>query len=190
MGKTDKTIITTPVYTITLPEYTVDTEPDYAVIGQKLDRLLETHFADSRVAIRGISLTDHPNLAREELVATILRAGTDRYDPARQGVLYEFYRPYAIDLFALPCIVTDHLQSSHCDGPSVMADIIGDFYTGPPVDRGGPPLRLDLLMVYDQDQLEPVFVDYGGETDADPCDFRFRFPDNKPGALLGIITIL
>lgn len=183
-------VSTVPLYTIALPEYTVDLEPDYLSIGKKLDRLIETHFPNSRIAIRGISLTDHPSLSVGEFMAIVLRTGTDKYDPSRQGVLHEFYAPYEIDLFALPCTVADRLESSHCEEESVMGEVIGDFYTGPPVDRGGPPLRLDLLVVYDRNQLEPVFVDYGGEPETDPCDFRFRYPDKKPDALLGIVQIL
>jgi hypothetical protein len=181
-----------PVYTISLPEYTIEQEPDYLAVGSKIDHLIETHFLGKKIAIRGISLADHPGWSLDALVATILTLGTDKYDPQRKGVLHEFYQPFAIDMHAVPGMVSvsKGLESPHCQGPSVMAEFVGDFYTGPAVDRGGPPLRIDILMIYDHHQLEPVFVPYEGEPDAEPCEFRFKHPDQKQKALLGIIKIL
>ena len=49
-----------PIYTISLPEYTAEEEPDYPAVGRKLDQVIETHFPDKKMAIRGISLVDHP----------------------------------------------------------------------------------------------------------------------------------
>ena len=69
-----------------------------------------------------------------------------------------------------------------------MTDVISDFYYGPPVDRGGSPLRIDVLMVYDRRQLEPVKVDYGHPSDGEPCEFRFL--GDKRVALLGVVKIL
>jgi hypothetical protein len=91
-----------PVYTISLPEYTVEREPDRLPIGQKLDRLIETHFAGKRIAIRGIGLVDHPGWSLDDLVASIRKLGTDRYDPDRQAVHGDFGTGVPIDLHADP----------------------------------------------------------------------------------------
>src|ERR1051326_346508 len=91
-----------PIYTISLPEYTVEREPDGLSIGQKLDRLIETHFAGNRVAIRGIGLVDHPGWSLDDLVATIQKLGTDRYDPDREAVHGDFGTGVPIDLHAGP----------------------------------------------------------------------------------------
>jgi hypothetical protein len=81
-----------PVYTISLPEYTVEQEPDYRAVGSKLDRAIQTHFPGKWMAIRGIGLIDHPDKSLEDLVATIVELGTDQYDPQREGVHAEMYK--------------------------------------------------------------------------------------------------
>lgn len=180
-----------PVYAISLPEYTVAQQPDCQAIGSKLDRVVETNFPGRRIALRSISLIDHPGQSLEDLVSIIVTLGTDRYDPHRKGPFHDFDQTYRIDLHALPCTVTEQgqLLSSHCIG-SVMADGIDDFYSGPPVDRDGVPLRIDILMVYDWEQLEPIPIVYDDAPEAEPCAFRFKEPHQKANALLGVIKIL
>jgi hypothetical protein len=172
-----------PVYTISLPEYTVDHEPDYGVVGGKLDKVIETHFHGKRIAIRGISLVDHPGRTLDDLVGIILALGTDRYDPDREGVLYPD-PPFTIDLHAAP---PSHYGGADIvsEGLRVMHGVLSDFYTGPPADRGGP-LRLDILMIYDLDQLEEV--PYEGWEQS--CMYVFQHPDRRKEALLGVIKIL
>jgi hypothetical protein len=78
-------------------------------VGRKLDRLIESHFR-GRLAIRGIGLVDHPDITLDDLAATILRLGTDRYDPNRAGLYYA--REGTDDFCAAPCEVTgDGLKS-------------------------------------------------------------------------------
>lgn len=179
-----------PVYTIELPEYSVATAPDAEGLGTPLDAFIAERFSGA-IALRELSLADHPELTRTELIEIIQRVGTDRYDPERRGVLHDFYEPYGVELHALPCTITPNkkLISTHCEG-SVIADCIVDFYEGPPVDRNGPPLRIDLILVYDRSVLEPVPVIYDSGPAEDPCEFRFRFPGRKVEALLGIVSLL
>ena len=77
-----------------------------------------------------------------------------------------------------------------------MGEVVSDFYGGTRLERGFP-LRLDLLMVYDLDHLEMAAEprDRGLTEDdlgalQDCCLFRFRYPDRKSEALLGIVKIL
>src|SRR5579871_1880790 len=185
---------TIPVYTISLPEYTVDKEPDYQAIGSKLDHLLHTHFPNRWLALRAIGLRDHPGRSLEELVSIILTTGTDRYDPNRLGVHADYYRNFTIDLHASPCFFTEQAPI----GDSGMADAISHFYGGTMADRGYP-IRLDLLMLYDLDQLAPVAIKWTPEgpqpSDVPPpptesFEFTFRYPDRKQQALVGIVKIL
>ena len=114
-----------PVHTISLPEYRVEHKPNYQVVGRKLDAIVQKHFAAKNIAIRAISLADHPALSRHELVSLITELGTDKYDPQRKGVLHDFYAPFQIDLHALPCTVLENaLVSSHCKGSSVMGECV------------------------------------------------------------------
>jgi hypothetical protein len=101
-----------PVYTIALPEYTIEQEPDWLPIGRKLDQLIESHFPGKRIAIRGIGLVDHPGWSLDDLVSRILKLGTDRYDPQREAVHGDFGTGVPIDLHAGPCVVSQGLRSS------------------------------------------------------------------------------
>lgn len=177
-----------PRHTIALPEYTVDAEPDHKAIGRKLDAFVAAALAPGRYAIRAISLQDHPGWTIDRLIATITELGTDRYDPARVPVLHDYYGPHGVELHAIPCTVTqDGLTSTHADTGSVMGDFVSDFFHGPPIDRGGVPLRLDLLICYDLEQLIGIRTD---ELDSqESTAFRFKHPDDKPAALRAFVTI-
>src|SRR5436305_4661581 len=149
-----------PRYALALPEYTFAPEPDFAAIGRRIDALLAAHFPGRWIAIRGVSLIDHPERTVDDLVATILELGTDRYDPNRAGVHDDFYRGFTIDLFAVACLVSDGLDCPHyrgdrCSTGSVAGELLSDCYGGAKIDRGYA-LRIDVLMVYDLNQLAPA----------------------------------
>lgn len=172
-----------PVYEIALPEYTVDSQPDYKDIGAKLDQKIVAHFAGQRIILRGITVADHPGKTLDELVDIIRKLGHDRYDPQREGVHYP--KNLGVDMHAAHWGTDYHSQIVQ-EGIPVMWEAVGDFYEGPPSDRNGPPIRLDLLMIYDPEQLEYVpFLDWENS-----CMYRFKYPDNKRPALLGMIKIL
>lgn len=189
------------IYSVSIPEYTAEEKPDYSAVGRKLDQVIETHFPDRRTAIRGVSLIDHPGWSLEALVATILELGTDRYDPEREGVHYPAWAS-VLDFFACPFIVVSgklqspHYQGDRCPSGSALGEVVADFYQGTLSERGFHQ-RLDLLLIYDFDHLEipgmphdlePIEGSPGGLPDC--CIFRFRDPDRKPDALLGLVKIL
>jgi hypothetical protein len=173
-----------PVYTISLPEYKIEPQTDWLAVGRKLDKLIEAHFPGRRLAIRGIGLVDHPGRSLEELVSTILHLGTDKYDPHREGLYYA--RDAVSDIHAGPCIVTEAgLQAQKHLESSVMAKVLRLFYVGALADRGYS-IRLDILTLYDLNQLEPVQDGLPEES----YEFAFKHPDRKREALLGVIKIL
>src|SRR5205085_11197029 len=92
-----------PVYEISLPGYTVEQEPDFLAIGARRDPLIEAHFPDKWIAIRGIGLVDHPGWSLDDLAATIRELGTDKYDPQRKGVHDDFFQ-FSGDVWAGPCL--------------------------------------------------------------------------------------
>ncbi len=175
-----------PVYTLPLPAYTLDARPDYAALGPQIDRFIERHFAGTRVALRGIYLADHPDLSRAELVATILNLGTDRYDPSRRGIHHDWEAQRGVELHAVACEVTDKLRglvdADYLAAPSVFGEFIMDFYESARAERGYP-LRLDILLAYDLDQLV-------ARPEGASMSFAFKNPDRKRDALLGIVNIL
>lgn len=133
-------------------------------------------------------MVNHPNQSLDELAALILKHGTDRYDPQRQGIHHDYYAPYKIDLHAVPCSVTDRLrgldEDDYAAAASVMAEFVEDMYASALSERGYP-LRIDILTIYDLDQLEPVAID----GDIHSLAFRFKQPDQKQAALAGLIKI-
>ncbi len=174
------------IINLPLPEYTIETQPNYQTIGKKIDDTLEKNFFGKQIAIRALSLTDHPQLTMDEFVDIIVKTGTDKYDPSRKGVGNEDFEPYNVDLQAGFGTVGKDLAGEG-------ADIIQKFYENALLDRGYR-LRIDLLVVYDLNQLtkaEKVDLSKPGvHPRLEPYLFRFKDPEHRPEALLGIIKLL
>lgn len=174
------------IISLPLPEYTIDSQPDYQALGAKIDKALEESFQGKDVALRALSLTDHPQLTLDKFTDIIVKTGTDKYDPNRKGVDHEKFEPYRPDFQAGFCTVG---KNHYGEG----ADFIKKFYENVLLDRGYR-LRIDLLVIYDLHQL--VQANKLDESQPsvhprlEPYLFRFKDPKNKPEALLGIIKIL
>ncbi len=78
-----------------------------------------------------------------------------------------------------------------------MGEVVDLFYGGTLADRGYA-IRLDIIMIYDLNQLEPCPIQWtSGRANRGPapppeenCAFNFKHPERKPEALLAIIKIL
>lgn len=171
------------IISISIPEYTIDTQPDYRAIGDKLDKVLEENFNDKEVAIRALSTMDHSQFTLDELARVIVDKGTDKYDPNRKGV--EGFEDYDVDFQAGFGTVGKDLKGEG-------ADIIQKFYENTLLDRGYR-LRIDLLLIYNLNQLtkaEKHTEKEGVHSRLEPYLFKFKNPENKPQALIGIVKIL
>jgi hypothetical protein len=73
---------------------------------------------------------------------------------------------------------------------SVSAEAVSDFYVGPPVDRGGVPLRMDLITIYDLAQLVGIPIPFHGDEKPPYSACRFRHPDRRTEAVVGLIKVL
>lgn len=186
---------------ISLPSYSVAAPPDCESVGRALDAVVCATFGvggGRAVGLRCVSLLDHPGHTLDSLAEVILTTGTDRYDPSRTGPLHSAYAPYGVELHVVPCTVSPtSLTSPMSDGgtfygmtTSVMAETVSDFYIGPPVDRGGLPLRIDLITAYDLSQLEGIQIPFHGEENPPFSASRFRHPDRRAEAVLGVIKVL
>jgi hypothetical protein len=169
-----------PVYTVDLPEYHVNDEPDHQVLGEVVDTELKQHFIGRTIVARGISSSKHQNKTTDELVEIIQREGTDRYDLARTGDRYENIQGKHIDLFGFRRKITSRTQ--------LFKDIIYGFYHGA-IAIHGKPTRIDILIIYDASKLKAVVHQYEGRPDKKRDGFIFKDPMNKADALLGIIKI-
>ncbi len=174
------------IISLPLPEYNIETQPDYKSIGAKIDAVLGENFKGSDVALRALSLTDHPQLTIDQFVDIIVKTGTDKYDPQRKGVEHEAFDPYKPDFQAGFCTIGKNHSGEG-------ADFIQKFYENVLFDRGYR-LRLDLILVYNLHQLVQADKVDKEKPDVDsrlvPYLFRFKDPENKPDALLGVIKLL
>lgn len=171
-----------------LPEYTLESKPDYNAIGPQIDRFIVERFAGHRIALRGVFLDDHPQLSRAELAAIILELGTDRYDPDRPGMHHEWYASVGVELHVVTFKVTDRLEAledeNYQAAPSPMGEFIMDFFESALTEPGrGYSMRIDLLLVFDLDRLVALPPE-------EPRGYAFKDPDRKPEALLGLIHVL
>ncbi len=171
-----------PVHELALPEYTVASRPDYRAIGRKIDDKLCELYLGRAIVLRGITIDDHPGKSLDDLVEIVCDLGHDLYSPDREGVHYP--TDFKIDMHAVLFGEVDGIVRQETE---YSWDMVASFYEGPPSDRNGPPIRLDLMMVFDPDQLEYVQVPW---TEDYSCMYRFRFPQRKREALLGVIRLL
>lgn len=170
-----------PVITLHVPQYRIDIEPDYKVIGEIVDDELRKHFTGRTIVARGIGSSEHPGRTIDELVEIIKHDGTDRYDPSRTGDRYENTQGKHIDLFGFRRKVSLRMQ--------LFKDVVYGFYHSA-LGIHGKAVRIDILIVYDATKLKAILHQYPGRTDKKRDGFVFRDSTNKQDALLGIIKIL
>jgi hypothetical protein len=175
------------IITISIAEYTLQTQPDYQAVGAKIDKALEENF-EGKLLVRALSIIDHPQYTLDELADIILRTGTDKYDPNRKGVAHEEFEPYKPDIQAGVIEIKDGKLISE-----PFADDIKRFYENTLIDRGYR-LRIDLLVLYDPAQLTRAEkVDNSKPSLAPHLEeylWKFKDPDYKPKSVAGIIKIL
>ncbi len=174
------------VLTISIPEYTLDTQPDYSAVGAKIDNALSENF-EGNYLLRALSIIDHPQYTLDELADIILKTGTDKYDPNRKGVAHEEFEPYKPDIQAGMIKVKDGKLTSE-----PFAEDVRRFYENTLIDRGYR-LRIDLLVLYDPNQLiKAEKVDSDKPSVAPHLEeylWKFKTPEQKQRAIAGIVKI-
>jgi hypothetical protein len=175
------------IVTISLPEYTIESQPDYKVVGSKIDKALEENF-EGTFLLRALSIIDHPKYNLDQFADIILATGTDKYDPKRKGVSHEEFAPYHPDLQA--GIVT--IANGKLTGESFSEDI-RRFYENAIIDRGYR-LRIDLLVLYDPTQMVKAEKIDNAKPSVSPhleeYLWRFKNQEQKREALIGMVKIL
>ena len=168
-----------PVYSIFALGYQVKTEPDYKKIGGVLDSVFKKHFLGQKVVIRCISSTEHKGKSVSDLIGIIKKLGTDRYDSNQKGDRYENIHNKTIDFFGLEFKVGKNSR--------IMEKFLKPFYEWPK-ELGRDSIRLDVVLVYDREQLKMALHTYDGKR-VKRDGFVFKNPDNKKASLKGIIRI-
>ncbi len=181
------------IITVSLPEYTLDSEPDYAALGPRVDAAIARHLPDGEYVYRALGQDDHPQFSLDELVALILRLGTDRYDPARRGVAHEEFAPYDYDLQAGSFTLrAGRLRDPDADS-SLFGDTMRNFYVKTLYDRGYR-VRVDLLTIYHADHLErapkrdPEAP--GVAPHLESYLYRFKDRSRRAAALAAVVKVL
>ncbi len=166
---------------ITIPEYSVETEPDHKAIGKPVDDLLKQNFMGEKVLIRGLGSMEHPDKSIDEVVEIIKTTGTDRYDPKRIGDRYTNVGDKYFDLCALRRTISPRSE--------IFWQLSWSFYNSPLRERGYP-VKVDIVTIYDAKQLKAVTYSPARHRGRIMRDgFVFRKPDDKAAAILGIIKI-
>jgi hypothetical protein len=166
---------------ITVPSYKPGRAPDHSVVGEKLDTLLKRYFMGKKVVIRCIGSQDHPNLSLDELTDVVTKTGTDKYDPDRMGVGYEEFvrKGVQVDFYGEDTTITKDSK--------IMGQALWEMHHSAIGDRGHG-VHVDLVLVYDYEQLDMVMNLYSHHPTSD--GFVFKNPHDKSAALLGVIKIL
>lgn len=175
------------IITVSIPEYTIDAQPDYATVGAKLDKVVADNF-EGTFLVRELSITDHLQYDLDELADIILKTGTDKYDPSRKGVAHEEFEPYKPDLQAGEVTIKDGQLVSE-----FFSEDIRRFYENALLDRGYR-LRIDLVVLYDPKQMvQAEKVDHtkpSTEPHLEQYLWRFKDQDQKLMAVVGVVKIL
>ena len=182
------------IVSISVPEYKIDSKPDYLKIGVKVDKVIQENFDDGVYIVRAIGKEDHPELTLDQLVEKILETGTDKYDPNRKSVCHDQFSVYDYDIQAGTFeIKNTKLVNYPGELPGLFAETIYNFYEHTPFDRGYA-VRIDLLLIYDLGQLELAkkvkFRDTNIKLGLEDYLYKFKDRDNKKAALLGIVKVL
>src|SRR3989339_1710772 len=97
-----------------------------------------------------------------------------------KGDRYENVENKPIDIFALDFKITEKKK--------YLEHFIEPFYFWP-IKFGNNPIKLDIIILYDRTKLQKVVHRYEGRKDIKRDGFVFKKPNNKVGALMGIIKI-
>ncbi len=180
---------------MSLPEYNIESKPDYAKLGNIVDNVIAQNLDDGEYILRAISSYDHDGLSLDNLVSKITELGTDHYDPNRKQVCQAEFADYDFDIHAGRLKIENGKVIVPKDNivDSEFGDIIYHFYEHTLLDRGYP-LRIDVLMIYDSKLVVPATRVRTDLPDVNPnlsnCLYRFVNPDKKRDALIAVVKIL
>ena len=183
------------VIKVHLPEYDINQKSDYFKLGKKVDKVIEKSFLDGKYILRALSSDDHPNLSLDKLADIILKIGTDKYDLNKKGVSHDEFSGYDYDIQAGTIEIKNRkvIIPKDYKYPTEFGDIIWHFYEHTPLDRGYA-VRIDLLLIYDQKQLKKAkkfkSKALSVRKGLNNYLYKFKHPEKKKDALLGIIKIL
>lgn len=184
----------TKIIKVSVPEYNLESHPDYVSVGKKVDAEIVKNFSDGKYVYRAIGLDDHPELALDEFVEIVKESGTDKYDPERKEVCFDEFCMYDHDMQAGCFEIKDgEIIEEGLEYPTMFGDTVKKFHENVLLDRGHR-VRIDVLLMYDLNKMEKAKkIDESAESSRPElvdCLYKFKDPENKKDALVGIVKIL
>jgi hypothetical protein len=181
------------IFEISVPEYNLSKKPNYTKIGEKVDEFVVKIFPKGKYIVRAIGHQDHPNMSLNELVSVIKKLGTDKYNPDKIGVAHKEFSDYDYELQAGEIEIKGStiLHDDDVDYDSFFAEIIYNFFENAPYDRGYA-VRIDLLVFYDPKKVVRAQKIASKNKQIEGLDkflYKFKYPNNKKDALIGIVKI-
>lgn len=169
------------ITTISL-NYSTISEPDHISIGKIVDEKIREKYFGKHIVIRCLGSGAHEGKSVDELIEIITKLGHDRYDPNRIGDRYENLENKKIEIFGFDFLVEEKTEM-------FSQFTYGFYHFG--AKKNGVPIPLDIILIYDFEKLEQVFFTYEGrENEGQRSDgWIFKFPEQKPEALLGIFKL-
>jgi hypothetical protein len=167
---------------ISMPEYVVQSKysaKQLAALARKLDLSLVKYFNGRKIVLRAVSSERHSR-TKVSLLKHIKTTGTDRYDLSQAGNGYLNKEGRLIDLFGRMVIVRP--------GKFLSLSLFKGFHWWVP-KKGFQHKRMDIWLVYDRSKLKSVLYTHSKHNVQSRDGYVFKDPDNKPAALLGLITI-
>ncbi len=163
---------------VAIPEYDLN-NLDVHAVARKIDQALVDNFNGQKIVLRAVSPSAHDR-SKAQLVADILKNGTDRYDPDRVGDRYENIDKKHIDFFGRVCVVKP--------GKYLSLFILKGFHVWVPKDHKHN--KMDIWLVYDRSKLKSVMHMYEKYKVLKRDGYVFKEPAKKAEALLGVIEIV
>lgn len=169
-------MIEIPVYDILIKRKKGERLLNLAEINRRIDRGIRKYFVGHEVCIRCVSSAAHKDKTVDDLIEAIKKCGSDRYNSSIRSDRYDNDEGKHIDFFALDFSVRSRTR------------IMDDFTWR---KRLRPPVRIDILIVYDARCLKNVLYT---RTRPDRIEYKrdgfvFKDPLKKPKAIKAIFKI-
>jgi hypothetical protein len=167
-----------------IPVKFVAVEPDFAAVAVKVRDFINAQFANDDIVIRLVSLFEHnllnnTTISANELAAVIKTHGSDRYNANIPGDRYGNIENRKIDFFAMD---RDELNDD-----TFRYSFPTFYYYG--IEKYGFPRLVDVVIVYDLNELNQIVHTYEGRGESKSDGFTFRNENDKARSILGVILL-
>ncbi len=165
---------------ISLPGY-LNQENKLAHIGEVakfIDKTLVENFSNKRIVLRGVQ-SAKSSYSKTELIKNIVENGTDYTEVASKYEVKVIEKQ--VDIYGLLCKVAP--------GIAISLPILEGFHKWAPKALERPQYPADIWMIYNAVQLTNVAYKHPRYKVTTKDGWKFKDPEHKDAALLGIIEI-